>query len=80
MPADFYSRLATVGSVGYEIDTHSTLDNLLYKKNRAQVLDIKIGTRSFYESTESTERKLSYVSYLANLDPSYSKVYDEYLA
>ena len=69
-----------ISSLDYQIDTHPSLDNLLYKKSRAQVLDIKIGTRSFYESTDSTERKLSYVSYLADLDPSYSKVYDKYLA
>ena len=48
------------------------LDNLLLRKERAQVLDIKIGTRSFHESTENNERKTSYVQYVLGLDPTHS--------
>ena len=48
------------------------LDNLLLKKIRAQVLDIKIGTRSFHESTENNERKTSYVHYVLDLDPTHT--------
>ena len=55
------------------------LDNLLLKRqrHRLSVMDIKLGTRSFHESTGNDERKLSYVRYIHELDPSHQFAADD---